>query len=219
MNDHSKVRISYQEAARLIYGTGDPSIIEVNKIDYKVASGTLQGNREDQWVHSESLASYIAVKDELRKQKRGKRATQTGGSENKSHKQLSPIYRGLIREYVAAVLRRRSLSNASAAFSGAVLTGQFVLILIPIIGLIMSFRALGPPPEQAAIEEWLKREVGEYQVVEWFPNEPVGESRIRVRLKYKYYTHGRKKILTDRVFIVDDGVVTSVNQTSDEFDY
>lgn len=209
-------RLTFREAAELIYGTKHPTEVQVEKIAHRLARGVLEGSRRGEWVTADSVAAYIAAKAEQQRLA-GKRPTSAGrviGTE--ARKKLPPIYRHGFQDYVAAVLRRRQPEHTSAGFRRAVLIGQVGLILFPALALATIYAtAFAPPAEQVAVERWLEQEVGEYQIVQWFPSERESGAVQRVRLKYKYFTPSRKQILTDRVFKVKNGEVIVASQVAD----
>lgn len=219
MNEQSGQRLSFREAAELIYQTKQPTEAQLDKIAYKLARGALKGSSRGRWVTAESVVAYIAAKAEQQRlagRPQPQRRSATAATLSEGRKVLPPIYRRGLQDYMAAVLRRRRFEDASKGFQRAVLAGQFGLVLFPLVALVgIYLTAFAPPPERVAVERWLEREAGDFQVIEWFPPRADEEDRVLQRVKYRYFTPNRKAILTDRMFVVEGEVVVSWSQTGD----
>ena len=237
MKERGTRRINWEEAARLIYQTPEPTIVQVNKVGYKVVRGVLEGNVKGKWVALDSVVAYLAARSEHRRmektslpvQPRGAGSTQKVDSPQEAsllgksipqreRQQFSQIYQQSVQDYFAAVFRRRYPDQATSFFLVTVWIGQIAIILLPLLVIGYGYStAVAPPPEQAAIENWLKREVGEYQIVKWFPPQPredaIGKT---VRVQYRYFTRSRKPILTDRLFLVKGEQVTFLSNSGSD---
>lgn len=218
MAEQSARPLSYHEAAELIYQTKQPTEAQIDKVAYKLSRGALKGSSRGRWVTAESVAAYIAAKVEhQRLAGRPRQPDRRAASLAEGRRVLPPIYRRGLQDYVAAVLRRRRFDDAPAGFRRAVLAGQVGLILLPAAVLFLIYlTAVAPTPEQTAVQRWLEREVGEFQIVQWFPPEQAPDAtRSRQRVRYKYFTATRKQILTDRTFVLEGRTVVSWSQTGD----
>jgi hypothetical protein len=194
-------RINWEEAARLIYQTREPTVVQVNKVGYKVARGVLKGNVKGKWVELDSVLTFLAVRSEHRRMEKSARPvrSQTAVSASKSaplnespspiksipkqeQKEFSQIYRQSVQDYFAAVFRRRYPPGATSFFLIAVWVGQIGVLLLPLIVIGYAYAtAVAPPPEQAAIEQWLESELGDYKIVKWFPAESNSQGSGKLR--------------------------------------
>lgn len=228
-------RIDWEEAARLIYQTREPTVVQVNKVGYKVARGVLKGNVKGKWVELDSVLTFLALRSEHRRMEksaqpvRSKRAVSASKSApnaspspikvipKQEQKEFSQIYRQSVQDYFAAVFRRRYPAGATSFFVIAVWVGQIGVVLLPLIVIGYAYAtAVAPPPEQAAIERWLESEVGDYHILKWFPAESNSEGPGKtVRVQYRYFTPSRKPILTDRIFLVNGENVKMISNAGD----
>lgn len=216
-------RLTLAEAARLIYRTVEPTAAQVDRIRDKLKRGHLRGDRTGERVTAESVARYMAgvsTTAKLRQAGLGNPAA-AGRGENldtpalprppsgvasvKSRKMLTGVYHEILRDYFAAVILRRATRRKSAAFDRAVVVGQVVVILLPIVLTLLIARAItGETAEQIAVRQWITDHDGRHEIVEWVPT--VGQANGSVvRVKYRYFTPSRKAIQTDRKFLVTDG--------------
>ncbi|MEX0703876.1 MAG: hypothetical protein WD069_17385 [Planctomycetales bacterium] len=233
MSGRGSRRMSYREAARAIYAAREPTDLQLAGIDEKVTRGALHGNRSRRWVATDSVIAYIAMRAE--RQRLSARAEPAGIAGDRSpldappsaidlaRELLPPIYREGLRDYFAAVIRRRRPAGASAAFGRAVLVGQIVLILFPIVAVVALYAvAVRPPREHAAVQALLEREVAsgaidEYTIVEWAPSETdPREEGTRIRVRYRYSENGGKSILTDRTYLVRGETAVRARDPSDD---
>ncbi len=216
-------RLSIDEAAQLIYQTQHPTEVQLDKVRHKLLRGVLWGSGRGNWITSESVAAYMAarvVADRLTAEEKKNLGTgKTDGTpgqrpsalnNRRQFRELQRIYRSALRDYFAAVINRRRPEHASAAFDRGVLIGQITLVVVPIVFAVIGYsRMTAPPPEQAIAEQWIEKNHGDFQVVEWFPPHPrpqgAGSS---IRVRYRYFTRSRKRILTDQTLIVQDGQAT-----------
>ena len=213
-------RLSIDEAAQLIYHTRRPTQVQLDKVRLKLLKGVLLGSHRGSWIASESVAAYMAarvVTGQANLQGRNPSeqgsvaATNQSGpavlNDRRQSRELSRTYRSGLRDYFAAVIRQRRPEHATAAFDRAVVIGQIAFVAVPLLFAVISYsRLTAAPPERAAVKQWIAKNHGEYQVVEWFPPHPRPEgSGSSIRVKYRYFTKARKAIVTDRSFIVRDG--------------
>ena len=213
-------RLSIDEAAQLIYHTRQPTQVQLDKVRLKLLKGILRGNSRGSWVASESVAAYMAARVVTGQANlQGKNSAEQGNTEGinragpsamsdrRQSRELSRTYRSSLRDYFAAVIRRRRPEHATAAFDRAVLIGQIAFVVVPLLFAVISYsRLTAPPPERAAVKQWIAKNHKEYQVVEWFPPHPQADGAgSSIRVKYRYFTKFRKAIVTERTFIVRDG--------------
>jgi hypothetical protein len=219
--------LSVKEAARIIFNTPQPTPEQILRVRDKLACGALKGSlRGDGATTAKIVAEYLAgaalahrcAGDRLGRSRR--RGPLMDGPEQRSRahatRQLSGLYRELLKDYFLAVLTRRKLAHRSRAFIQAVLAGQVALLGVIAVAFFVTYRAvfLAPTPEQRAVAEWIAAEAGDFSVVEWFPPQPSDDADgIAVRIKYKYFEAGHKAIVTERVFLVHDNQVKSVANT------
>lgn len=234
MREGEDRRIDWDEAARLIYQTKEPTVVQVNKVGYRVARGVLKGDVKGKWVELESVVTYLAARSEKQRMEKSGQAVGRGKSVSASklatsnasrsptakipqqdQQEFAQIYRQSVHDYFSAVFRRHYPPNATSLFRAAVTIGQIGVILLPLIVIAYGYATMtAPPPEQAAIERWLEKEVGEYQIEKWFPPEPYKEGPGKsIRVKYRYFTRSRKPIVTDRVFLVNGDHVKLLSNT------
>jgi hypothetical protein len=219
--------LSVKEAARIIFNTPQPSPEQILKVRDKLACGELRGSlRGDGATTAKVVAEYLAgaalahrcAGDRLgRSNRRGPLMdSPSQPARTRATRQLSGLYRELLKDYFLAVVTRRKLAHRSRAFTQAVLAGQIALLAVAAAAFFVTFRAmfLAPTPEQRAVAEWIAAEAGDFSVVEWFPPQPSDEADgMAVRIKYKYFESGHKAIVTERVFLVHDNQVKSVANT------
>ncbi|HUG92054.1 MAG TPA: hypothetical protein VML55_14540 [Planctomycetaceae bacterium] len=226
MTDSGSRRLSIEEAARLIYQTDEPTAPQLSKLRYTVARGVLKGSTAENWVATDSVAAYLAariVKSTAdRAAVRSGPARQDSGADAAARPRrhgatgdLPHVYRGLLRDYLSAVLRHKDVPQASATFRVAVLIGQLVIVLFPIVVIVGAIRSTtGPPPERVAVERWIEQDTRKYEVLEWFPSEADRRGGVVVRVRYRYTSSGSPKpIVTDRRFRVADGAATLLSDT------
>lgn len=213
---------SYREAARLIYGVREPTPEQIAKVAAKVSSGQLRGNRMTDRVAADSVVRYIAGKTEdHRLRDLSRRTTESAAGANppvESLQVLRPIYREGLREYLAAVVRRRYAPGASAGFRRAVLAGQLALVALSVVVICCAWLMReGVPPERRVIEAQLDREVAEgkiggYEIIAWGLVEPRPDGA-PLRVKFRYRSAGGKSVITDRVYRVQGDQASRIDDS------
>ncbi len=126
--------------------------------------------------------------------------------------QIRQVYHDILKEYFQALILRRRTRNTKRRFQVAVLVGQVGLLLAFVAAVAGSVKPFFStvPPEQVAIQQWLREHAPGHKVTKWYPPEPDGEG-VKVRVQYRYLTRQGKGIHTDRLFIVEDSHVTRVD--------
>jgi hypothetical protein len=219
MTESSSRRLSIDDAARLIYQTSRPSARQLSKVRHTVARGVLQGSLEGNWVTTSSVASYLAARVVKSSADRSRRSGRTDAGRDApatsariadmADGELPRVYRHILRDYFAAVLRRRQPTGTSRAYRAAVWAGQIAVVLFPVVVIVgAAVRVTAPPPERRAIERWIDADTRQYEILKWFPPERPRSGGVIVRVRYKYVGDSPKAIVTDRRFRVQEEDVT-----------
>ena len=134
------------------------------------------------------------------------------GNSFRRETQLQAVYGEVLRDYFLAIVFRRSARHAGKIFHRSVLVGQVCLLVLIASSVVFAVRHLsaGPTPEQAAIHAWIEQDAGKHTVLQWRDPQP-HEEGVAVRVRYRYFTSGRKGIETERRFVLVDGRVTRVD--------
>ena len=222
--------LTAEEAARVLFSTATPTDQQVGRVRRLLVRGHLKPGAKGRWSTTaqsvaELLASKVAQRRDagrafaadgvarLQRDHSTAKNQPNGGPAAGASGELSSLYGQLLRDYFLAVTLRRRVPRRSATFARAVLAGQIALLLAA--GGLFVFagsKIFAPPPaEQSIVEKWLEENTGDFQIVEWFPAQSGGEDDFtQVRVRYKYFSGGRKGIVTDRVFSIEDGRVSGV---------
>jgi hypothetical protein len=226
--------ISIVEAARLIFRTSTPSDGQIHRIYELMKSGALQvhafrGSPLRWTTTEEALAEFLAA--HRVQQVKSSHAAHVEVAEKPALQADPPpprkandadetdllldVYRGIWRDYFRAVFLRRHAEHRSRAFARAVTAGQALVLLafVTLAACSVRWAVVLVPPEQKAVERWLKAETDDYAVTRWYPPEPVeGGQIVEVRVEYRYVKDSHRWIHTDRTFRVADGVAAEVSQ-------
>jgi len=196
--------LTVEEAARIIYSTPTPTEQQKGKVRDKLRRGTLRRSPRSPWSTTAwAVAEYLAARTSPQHRRPG------------APKDLQGLYGGLLRDYFLALVLRRRAAGRSRLFQRTVVAGQVVVLAASLwlIATIALKTRSAMAPERAAVQEWLEANIrGRYRIVEWFPPRPSDEG-VTLRLRYQYFTPGRKGIVTDREFEVVEGRVVSTRQT------
>ncbi len=207
--------LSIEAAARLIYGTAQPTPQQIYQVRDKLRKQLLQGGSSGSTntVSAKSLAEYMA-QHELH------RPAAAAGARSSKHldtgnRQLKSVYKDLLTDYFMAVLLRRKAQSQSKLFARAVLAGQ-VLLAVGLFGG-MTLAILGSQvsisPERRAIDSWITEQMGSHQVLSWGKPQPdpSGSSvRIPVSFRFNQQPSG-KPTETTRLFVLSGGQVVSAD--------
>jgi hypothetical protein len=212
------LRISVEEAARIVYGAQQPDWRQVGQVRALILRGTIRGSEDGRWTTAEAVAEYLATAN-LRRRSAERDRRAAGGEGLPSHR--SPLqrkyrsdYRDVLKEYFLAVIRRRDRRGYSRPFQRAVLAGQIVLLAGIAALLTVFFFSLRPapePPELAVVRAWLDENTDRYRIIQWYPPESAADGQgSTIRVIYDYAETSPKTIQTDRVFVIHGSRVTSV---------
>ena len=231
MAENSLRVLSVEEAACILYSTTSPSEQQLGKVRTKIQKGLLKRSDKGHWTTTpQAIAEYLAAraaherdvqfaKNHSPEEPRASRGKQPRIAAERPHgdREVSGLYRAMLRDYFLAVALRRRARNRSQAFERAVIAGQAAFLILAaglfFWGYQQVFAAVAP--ERAAVERWLAENTGEYQIVEWFPAHPSDEAPDTTvqRVQYKYFSSSHKGIVTDRTFLIRDGQVTEMSQS------
>jgi hypothetical protein len=125
---------------------------------------------------------------------------------------LDRVYHESLKDFFLAVIFRRRVQGASRRFQHAVMATQALVVCLVVGLVIYSARAAFPPlsPERAAVLEWLKTNTVKSRINHWHDPTIDEEGRTRIRVEYHYTTERGKGVDTDRLFVIADGAVVSV---------
>jgi hypothetical protein len=141
-------------------------------------------------------------------------ARDPAGASGAENSLLGKAYQQVFKDYFRALIFRRHIRQTSRRFQRAVVTGQALILLLLATISTLSVRPLlrRAPPERTVVEQWLRRETKEFDIIKWYPAElSADEEAITVRVQYRYRTSRGRTIHTDRRFVVQGGDVVSVD--------
>jgi hypothetical protein len=215
------LRIGVEEAARIIYGTPEPDALQVGQVRALIVRGVIQGSEDGRWTTAGAVAEYLAAaalrqRSAQRDERRAAAAEEDPPPQRPAwERKYRGAYRELLKDYFLALIYRRDRSRYSRKFQRAVIAGQvglLALIIAVIVSIVVGVRGQPEPPELAAVRAWIEKDAKEYKIIRWYPPQPDAQGKgTSIRVIYEYSDAGRKKIHTDRVFIVAGGRVKSLS--------
>jgi len=204
MVDADKI-LSPERAAALLYNTPAPTATQATKVREKIARGVLGRSSRGGWTTTPgSIARYLADKAAAKaaRPQRQTPATFRGAK-------MPGFYRELMRDYLLALVMRRTTRKRSWVFLYAVSAMQVVLVLAPLVATVATWRSVVAArvvsPARAAVERWLADEYDEHEIQKLTEG-----SDGAVRAMFWYRQAGSKRIESDRLFKIEDGRVTKV---------
>jgi hypothetical protein len=186
----------------------------------------LHGNARKSQVTAASLATYLAESMERRRiaafegaaAKSSRAATDTAArsaataTQNRAGRnQLAKAYRFALKDYFAAVFRQRNTAELPLRLRAAVLAGQVILILLPLVALGWNVRSafLGDPAELTVVKSWIQAEHGDYAILDWNgPEVRPEDSAVTMQVRYEFHV-GSKRAVADRNFVIKSGEVVA----------
>jgi hypothetical protein len=208
--------LNAEEAARIIYGTCEPDLRQVGQVRVMILRGVIRGSEDGRWTTADAVAEYLAVANLHQGAERSRRAAASGQPRNRSPSQRAyrSAYRQVLKEYFLAVIRRRDRRRYSRSFQRAVLVGQLALLIgmVAAAGLIVCTVPKVPEPQElAVVRQWLEQNTDRHQIVRWHPPQPAAEGPgVSIRVVYEYAKVSPKTIRTDRIFLIQEGRIVSV---------
>jgi hypothetical protein len=204
MVDADKV-LSPERAAALLYNTQAPTATQVTKVREKIARNVLGRSSRGGWTTTPgAIAKYLADKAAAK----AARPSRQPAAARRGAK-LPGFYRELMKDYLLALVMRRTTRKRSWVFLYAVSAMQVVLVLAPIVATIATWRSVAAArtisPARAAVERWLADEYEEHQIHELTE---VSEGAVRARFWYRQ--GGSKRIESDRLFTIEGDRVAGV---------
>lgn len=204
MIDADKV-LTAQRAAALLYNTQTPTMEQVAKVQAKIARGMLVRSNRGGWTTTPgAIAQYLADKSSKEAARSGRKATAIRRGAT-----MPGFYRELVKDYLLAMMMRRTLRKRSAVFLYAVSAMQVALVLTPLVVTITTWRSVDAArsisTERAAVERWLANKYYEHQV-QTLTETSDGTTHV----KFWYRQKDSKRIESDRVFTIESGQVTNV---------
>jgi hypothetical protein len=213
-------RISFKQAAALIYRAASPSPDQVRRVAELVAHGELDGTTRGTTM--DAVAAFMANSSIDRAAGVVKSAPHAGmraaNADHAKHREpLDRVYRETLKDYFLALIFRRKVSRASKTFQRAVLAGQIFILLLIAAAVVFTSRTVFTPlsPERAAVVRWLQETYPEHRVNQWHSPAAGGDGQVRMRVEFRYVPPGRRGVDTVRVFTVVDGQVVSVDSEID----
>ena len=207
--------VSTRTAAQIVFSTDRPTASQIRRVEERLQRGVLRGVRAGNgcWrTTTGHIAEFLATEALRRQLASG--AANTKRAKQQQNSQLEEAYGEVLKDYFLAIIFRRRARRDSKWFSGAVVAGQIVLLLLMVTATATSFQFfLGDsPPEHALIENWIEQDAGGFAVVKWHDAvpDPHGQG-IAVRVQYRYFTAGGKPIDTDRVFAIHHNQIVRVD--------
>jgi hypothetical protein len=212
--------ISVLEAARIIYGR-KPTAEQMAKVLHKLQRGELRGTRRlGRWATTtEDVADYLAKltmhqEHQLAQRRAASLAPQRTKLAAEQSLRMHDAYQYVLRDYFLALIFRRRARKTTKYFQRAVLGGQVLclaLIAAVVVSAIRPLMPAEPAPEHRAIQSWIQNNVGTPTITRWFPPQanPQGAGKL-VRVQFSYFRHGRKKIDSDLLFLLDQQQIVGV---------
>jgi hypothetical protein len=200
-------RISFKQAAALIYRASDPTSAQVRRVAELVALGEINGTARGTTM--DDVAAYMAkaTLDHRASAGAGRAPTALKKETAATHQEpLDRVYRETLKDYFLALIFRRKNSRASKSFQRAVLAGQFAILVMLIGAVLFTARTAFPPlaPERAAVVHWLRENNQQFRIIQWHPAVRGEDGKMRMRVEYHYVTDRRKGIDTDRIFTIHE---------------
>jgi len=209
MTPHRGHMLGAEEAARIIYATGEPTALQVYRVKKRLKSGVLKGrcDSEGQWTTTPAwVAEYMAAQA-CRSQRSDERSGESPAGSPASRSgdaQLRPIYVEALQQYFLAVIFRRRLRSTSRHFRQLVLVGQAAILCLLLGAAVTAFRSLGAGhPERAAVQRWLEANVDRCIIEEWLPTVAHADGEgVLVRVRYRYSAGRERMVHTEQTFLV-----------------
>ncbi len=201
-------RLSFREAAKLIYRVEQPSAAQVERVRQHVVNKELAGDKRGTW--GASVAEFLA-RSAIQQQREARRDMPPVGHRD-PRLDVAAVYQETLKSYFVAVLFRRRQRHAGKRFERAVQIGQGALLLGILTLGIFSIRRSFPPlsPERAAVLRWLDKQTSQARIKSWHTPAPDDDGSVRLRVEYHYVTARGKGIDTDRIFVIAGGEVIRV---------
>jgi hypothetical protein len=213
MNPAKAEVLTPKEVARRIFNVSAPSDQQVSQVIALMKSGEIERTSPQQWSTTvPAVAEYLTRMEAARLDPRDRPVREmTMEGAGPTNASVTGFYRGLIRDYMLAVLLKRKVDSRSENFHRVVLVSQvlFLLVGLLVIGLAVS-QALQRPwisPEQKIVQIWLDSKFTEVKIhsVTAHPTQPNA-----VLAKYVYRDGGRL-IESKMKFTLANGQVVSVD--------
>ncbi|MEX0866736.1 MAG: hypothetical protein WD030_05215, partial [Pirellulales bacterium] len=214
---NSQRKLSVEQAARLIYRGSAPSEAQIERVRTAIERGDLVGEAGATTVGAvaEFLARAAVTNRRAGASRSPGAATPPRSAAGYYGKQeeLPSVYLDSLRNYFLSAISRKHLKQQSAAFQRGVLIGQIAFLVFAVAMLGYATRMIAPPrpPEQAAVLTWLEENTAHHRIIQWHPPHPTADGTgVRMRVQYHYATNRGKGIDTDRLFLIQQDRVVSV---------
>lgn len=214
---NSQRKLSAEQAARLIYRGSTPSNSQIERVRTAIERGDLAGEEGATTVGA--VAEFLA-RAAVTKTQGGAPSKPGEPSPPRSaagyygkQEELPSVYVDSLKNYFLSAISRKHLKQQSAAFQRAVLIGQIAFLVFAVATLAYAARMIAPPrpPEQVAVLAWLEENTAHHRIIQWHPPHPTADGTgVRMRVQYHYATSRGKGIDTDRLFLIQQDRVVSV---------
>lgn len=199
-------RLSFRQAAQVMYGVKQPSPEQIERVRLHIENRELAGDhRGTTTVH---VAEFLARSATARQRDARRDAPNSG----KTAVELDRVYHESLKDFFLAVVFRRKLQGVSVRLQRAVVVCQVLLVGAVIVAALWSARAAFPPmsPERAAVLQWLQENTVKSRIIRWYPPALDEAGRTRMRVEYHYTTELGKGVATDRQFVIAGDKVVGV---------